>query len=68
MEYKTNWCGWKNEGRQRVDQIDRINGRQLSVLPFGKEIVGLMKECYKEGDTIQSSTFKIVNELFGEYG
>ena len=27
-----------------------------------------MKECYKEGDTIQSSTFKIVNELFGEYG
>ena len=27
-----------------------------------------MKECYKVGDTIQSSTFKIVNELFGEYG
>jgi len=41
---------------------------QLSVLPFGKEITSLMKECYKEGDTIQSSTFKIVNELFSEYG
>jgi bacillithiol biosynthesis cysteine-adding enzyme BshC len=27
-----------------------------------------MKECYKDGDTIQQSTFKIVNALFGEYG
>jgi bacillithiol biosynthesis cysteine-adding enzyme BshC len=41
---------------------------QLSVLSFGKEIVGLMKDSYKEGDSIQSSNFKIVNALFGEYG
>ncbi|HEX3167919.1 MAG TPA: bacillithiol biosynthesis cysteine-adding enzyme BshC [Chitinophagaceae bacterium] len=59
-------------GRMKVDKeliklIGLMEG-QLSVLPFGKEIVGLMKNCYKEGDTIQSSTFKIVNELFGEYG
>jgi len=59
-------------GRMKVDKeliklISMMEG-QLSVLPFGKEIAGLMKECYKEGDTIQSSTFKIVNELFGEYG
>ena len=59
-------------GRMKVDKeliklIGLMEG-QLSVLPFGKEIAGLMKECYKEGDTIQSSTFKIVNELFGEYG
>ena len=59
-------------GRMKVDKeliklIGSMEG-QLSVLPFGKEITGLMKDCYKEGDTIQSSTFKIVNELFGEYG
>jgi bacillithiol biosynthesis cysteine-adding enzyme BshC len=59
-------------GRMKVDKeliklIGSMEG-QLSVLPYGNEIVGLMKKCYKEGDTIQSSTFKIVNELFGEYG
>ena len=59
-------------GRMKVDKeliklIGLMEG-QVSVLPFGKEIAGLIKECYKEGDTIQSSTFKIVNELFGEYG
>jgi len=59
-------------GRMKVDKeliklIGLMEG-QLSVLPFGNEIVKLMKECYKEGDTIQASTFKIVNALFGEYG
>ena len=59
-------------GRMKVDKeliklIGLMEG-QLSVLPFGKEIAGLMKEYYKEGDTIQSSTFKIVNQLFCEYG
>jgi len=59
-------------GRMKVDKeliklISLMEG-QLAVLPFGNEVVGLMKECYKEGDTIQSSTFKIVNALFGEYG
>ena len=59
-------------GRMKVDkELIRLIGLmdgQLSVLPNGKEIVSLMKECYKEGDTIQSSTFKIVNALFGELG
>jgi len=59
-------------GRMKVDKeiitlIGLMEG-QLSILPFGNEIVRLIKECYKVGDTIQSSTFKIVNELFGEYG
>jgi bacillithiol biosynthesis cysteine-adding enzyme BshC len=59
-------------GRMKIDKelvklIALMDG-QLSVLPFGNEIVKLMKECYKDGDTIQSATFKIVNELFGEYG
>lgn len=59
-------------GRMKVDkELIRLIGLmdgQLSVLPHGKEILNLMKECYKEGDTIQSSTFKIVNALFGEFG
>ena len=59
-------------GRMKVDKelvklINAMEG-QLSVLPFGNEIVKLIKDCYKEGNTIQASTFKIVNELFGEYG
>lgn len=59
-------------GRMKVDkELIRLIGLmegQLSVLPFGNEIVNLMRECYKEGDTMQASTFKIVNALFGEYG
>ncbi len=59
-------------GRMKVDkELIKLLGSmegQLSVLPLGNEIVSLMKLCYIEGDTIQSSTFKIVNELFGEYG
>ena len=59
-------------GRMKVDKelvklIGLMEG-QLSVLPNGDEILKLMKECCKEGDTIQHSTFKIVNALFGEYG
>ena len=59
-------------GRMKIDKelvrlIDRVSG-QLSVLPFGNEVVTLMKQCYKEGDTIESATFRMVNELFGEYG
>jgi bacillithiol biosynthesis cysteine-adding enzyme BshC len=68
---------WKTKqtgavGRMKVDKelvtlISLIEG-QLSVLPFGNELVNLMRGCYKEGDTVQQSTFKIVNLLFGAYG
>ena len=68
---------WKTKqtgavGKMKVDKelvklIGLVEG-QLSVLPFGKEVLNLMKSCYKEGDTVQQSTFKIVNALFGEYG
>jgi bacillithiol synthase len=59
-------------GRMKVDKeliklVGLMEG-QLAVLPNGNEIVNLVKDCYKDGDTIQSSTFKIVNALFGEYG
>lgn len=59
-------------GRMKIDKdllklIDRMQG-QLSVLPNGNEIIGLLKEYYKEGHTIQSATFDFVNHLFAEYG
>ncbi len=59
-------------GRMKIDKdflklIDTIDG-QLSVLPFGKQIVSLLKDCYRAGDDIQRATFKIVNALFAEYG
>lgn len=59
-------------GRMKVDKelvklVGLMEG-QLSVLPFGGEIIKLTRECYREGDTIQDSTFKFVNALFGEYG
>jgi len=59
-------------GRMKVDKelvklISLLEG-QLSVLPFGKDVLDLLKECYKEGDTLQQATFKIVNALFSEYG
>jgi bacillithiol biosynthesis cysteine-adding enzyme BshC len=59
-------------GRMRVDKalvqlMETISG-QLLVFPFGGEIVGLMKQCYKEGVTIEQATFKLVNELFAAYG
>jgi bacillithiol synthase len=59
-------------GRMKVDAalvqlIDAVSG-QILVAPFGNEIIGLIKDCYKEGITIEQATFKLVNELFKEYG
>ena len=59
-------------GRMKVDDellkmITVING-QISVLPYGKELVQLFIDCYKRGKTIQQSTFELVNKLFGEFG
>lgn len=59
-------------GRMKVDKglirlIALMEG-QLSVLPNGNEIIGLIKQYYKEGTTIQEATFRFVNNLFAEYG
>ena len=59
-------------GRMKVDKefiklIGLIEG-QLSVQSYGKEIISLVKDCYKEGALIQDATFKLINALFGEYG
>jgi len=59
-------------GRMKIDKefiklINIIEG-QLSIHPFGNEIVSLVKDCYQENITIQDATFKFVNALLGEYG
>jgi len=68
---------WKTKqhgavGRMKVDKeliqlIATISG-QLLVLPNGEEIIGLIKNCYLEGETIEQATFKFIHALFGEYG
>ncbi len=69
-EWKTNQTG--AVGRMKVDMalvklLDTLSG-QLLVYPYGAEIIGLMKECYKEGVTIEQATFHLVNQLFADYG
>jgi bacillithiol biosynthesis cysteine-adding enzyme BshC len=59
-------------GRMKVDRaltrlLHAIEG-QIAVLPKGKELAALFKQCYQEGKTIQQATLELVNELFGLYG
>ena len=59
-------------GRMIVDKdlvriIETISG-QLTIHPFGDEIVSLMSSCYKEGVTVEMATFRLVNELFAPFG
>lgn len=69
-EWKTNQSG--AVGRMKVDKalvqlLDAIEG-EITVHPFGKEIIDQMRACYTMGTTIEQATFKLVNALFGEYG
>ena len=58
-------------GRMNTKGLDgllyRIEG-ELSVLPFGKELIQLLKDCYLSSSNITSATFKMVHALFAEYG
>ncbi|HEX6431028.1 MAG TPA: bacillithiol biosynthesis cysteine-adding enzyme BshC [Niastella sp.] len=47
--------------------IHRIDG-ELSVQPYGKELIQLLRTCYLESEDIQTATFKLINALFAEYG
>lgn len=59
-------------GRMLVDKallqvLERIAG-QAGVLPFGKELVQLLRDAYVPGRSIQEATLKLVNDLFGRFG
>ncbi|MBL7696612.1 MAG: bacillithiol biosynthesis cysteine-adding enzyme BshC [Chitinophagaceae bacterium] len=58
-------------GRMNTKGLDKIINRiegELSVQPYGKKLVQLLRECYPEKTDIQTATFKLLNALFGEYG
>ena len=70
LEWQTKQTG--AVGRMKVDKalvklIDAIAG-QVTIYPFGNDIINMMKACYTEGATIEQATFKLVNELFADYG
>ena len=69
-EWKTKQTG--AVGRMQVDDdlinlLNDISG-QLTTLPFGVELIDLLKNCYIKGITIQDATFRLINNLFQEYG
>ncbi len=55
----------KNKGLNKI--IDRLEG-ELGVLPFGKELIEMLREAYTETGDVQTATFRLVNRLFAEYG
>ena len=68
---------WKKDqkgavGRMKVDKtlvqlIDELDA-QLSVEKNGPEVINLLRKSYSEGKNIQTATFGLINELYGEYG
>jgi bacillithiol biosynthesis cysteine-adding enzyme BshC len=68
---------WKKEqkgavGRMMVDRtlvqlIDELEG-QLFAESHGQEVIELLRKCYAIGKDIQTATFEVVNELYGQYG
>ena len=59
-------------GRMRVDKnllalLDRIAGR-VGVEPHGQALMAILRDAYREGDTIASATFRLLNSLFAQYG
>lgn len=59
-------------GRMRVDKklvalLDRIAGR-VGVEPQGQALMEILRDAYREGDTIAAATFRLLNALFAQYG
>lgn len=59
-------------GRMKVDKaftalLNKLEG-QIGVLPHGSSFTALLRSAYTEGTSIQESTLRLVNALFGEYG
>ena len=68
---------WKKEqkgavGRMLVDKslmqlIDELEGQLIGEM-HGAEVIGLLKKSYSIGRDIQTATFELVNQLYGQYG
>lgn len=68
---------WKKQqsgavGRMVVDdtliQLIEELKNQLYAEPCIDELINSLRRCYTFGKTIQTATFELVNELYGEYG
>jgi bacillithiol synthase len=58
-------------GRMNTKGLDKLLFRiegQLSVQPFGLQLLTLLKECYLDSPDIQTATLRLLHRLFGEYG
>ena len=58
-------------GRMNTKGLEKIIARiegELSVLPYGRELVQMLKDCYLNSADIQTATFKLINTLFAAYG
>jgi bacillithiol synthase len=58
-------------GRMNTKGLDKLLYRiegQLSVQPFGPQLMTMLKECYLESPDIQTATFRLLHRLFGPSG
>jgi bacillithiol synthase len=69
INWETNQQGaigrMNTKGLEKI--IHRVEG-ELSVLPHGKELVALLKDSYLTSPNIQTATFKLIHQLFSDYG
>ncbi len=59
-------------GRMKVDRdllalINRVEG-QLSVLPFGNEVLSIVRDCFQAGILLQDAAFRFLARLFSRFG
>ncbi|MBS1605208.1 MAG: bacillithiol biosynthesis cysteine-adding enzyme BshC [Bacteroidetes bacterium] len=58
-------------GRMKTKGLDKLLFRiegELSVQPFGKELMAMLREAYLESPDIQTATFRLLHRLFAEWG
>lgn len=58
-------------GRMSTEGLDKLLYRiegELSIEPFGPELIRMLKEAYLGSPDIQTATFRLVHNLFAEYG
>ena len=58
-------------GRMNTRGLDKLIYRiegELSVQPYGGLLLQLVKKAYLESPDIQTATFRLLHQLFGEYG
>jgi bacillithiol biosynthesis cysteine-adding enzyme BshC len=58
-------------GRMNTKGLEKIIARvegEMAVLPFGHQLVQLLKEVYLNSPDIQTATLKLIDTLFAEHG